>query len=280
MVLSSIVVAVVAGQLLTPPSHLQPAPEAGGITQDQSAPAISLVVERLEDGIVVDDVSSRVDPRTGEITIGARVSTSRLTASADELASRTGAHWPSWSSSRHSSVRIKVYVNFRKPLGRQYVGDAIFQTYQRKKANDGQPRVDYWQVSRHAIARPSNTKLLSTRVKTLWASQRLSAASAKKAREWMWKLTEPLEGFSECDDGAEVSIGPFAVLPKDCSEYDVWTGATGHQRVSLDQGFLVSGSGHLRICLDSRWLRAPFPWWPGTNSSLSRSATRSSPTQR
>ncbi|WP_215817299.1 hypothetical protein [Pimelobacter sp. 30-1] len=204
---------------------------------------VTMVVVAPRRGTVVREVSATSDPVSSGIALGVRMGVEERGASPTSGRAAARPSWPSWSSSFHSSVRIKVYVNVRKPIGRKYVGDAVFQTYRRKLANDKSDQVDYWQISRHAIARPANTKLLSTRVKKLWASQQLTPKAQRKAREWMWKQTKPTRGFSDCRDGVSISVGPFSISPRDCSELDVWTGDVGHQRMSMDQGAVVSGNG-------------------------------------
>ncbi|QYJ03152.1 hypothetical protein KUV85_12500 [Nocardioides panacisoli] len=141
--------------------------------------------------------------------------------------------WPRWDNSFHSSVRLRVY--FRG----NYLGDGVFQTYRRKMKGETKP-VDYWQISRHAVGRPRTSDGWgSPRIKKLWVSQNLTDGAHKWAREWLWKRTKPKQGWSSCRDGVGISVGPFTFTPRECSEYDVWTGRIGHQRISFDQGRLV-----------------------------------------
>ncbi|MEQ6903577.1 hypothetical protein [Nocardioides sp. YIM 152588] len=160
-----------------------------------------------------------------------------------EARSSSGAHWQAWDKALHASVRIKVYVELHDPIGKRYVGDAVAQTYKRKMLNDGDAELDYWQIARHVVGRPSGDELLSARVKKIWASQQLTVEAESHAREWLWRRTKPKASFSDCADGVEVSVGVFTFVPGDCSEYDVWTGAIGHQRIAMDQGSIVSGYG-------------------------------------
>lgn len=175
--------------------------------------------------------------------------------------------WPNWTTSWHASVRLKVYFDS------DYLGDGLFQTFKRKMQNDGSSGangVDYWQVSRRAVGRPQEWQGPGPngpmRVKKLWESQRLTSASQYKAREWMLNLTKPQVGFSQCQNNVEIAVGAFTFLPKNCEDYDVWTGDIAHHRLYMDR-LLTRAPGISRMLPASPSPTVTLPHSPGTSSS-------------
>jgi len=154
--------------------------------------------------------------------------------------------WPNWEDSLHATVRLVVKINGF------YVGDARFQTYRRKYANDGDSTIDSWQLARNAVATPA-TNYATPRVAKLWESQNLTDFAFDHAREWLSARTAPEAGFSECNDsGVSLSYGPFSYSPSNCTDYDVWTGRIAHHRVYLDQG-TWAGTGSRELSYTTGW---------------------------
>lgn len=216
--------------------------EAGNVLGETDLEVGTLVSGPLKIAVVTPDfgvsigsvtVSSAVEDAVPEFSVGAETTMDDVDNDAASSGPGMGT-WPSWTTSWHASIRIKVYFD------NDYLGDGLFQTFKRKLQNDGTTAADYWQVSRRALGRPQNWDGRGPNgpmtVKKLWTSQRLTPASQLKAKEWMLNLTKPLEGFNQCRDGLEVTAGPFTFIPVECSDYDVWTGDIGHQRMYMDQG--------------------------------------------
>lgn len=155
--------------------------------------------------------------------------------------------WPDWSSAFHSSVKLTIYY---KESG-SYVkeGTATFQTVRRQYEHDGDSKVDTYQVGRSGVAQPVAGR---TTVQKLWASQQLTSDVQDNAREWMWSLTKPKSGFSECSDGVSVSLGWFSFTSSNCDDYDVWFGSVGHERFDMDQGYSAS-SGSRALGYTGGW---------------------------
>ncbi len=221
--------------------------EAGNVLSEADVEVGTLVSGSLKIAVVAPDfgvsvgsmtVSATVEDAVPEFSVGAETTMDDTADDATSAGPGMGT-WPDWTSSWHASIRIKIY------FGNDYLGDGLFQTFKRKLQNDGSGAVDYWQVSRRAVGRPAQWEGRGPNgpmtVKKLWASQKLTSASQAQDREWMLNLTSPQEGFGGCRDGVEFTAGPFTFIPKECDEYDVWTGDIGHQRMYMDQGGYAHG---------------------------------------
>ncbi len=188
---------------------------------------LKVVVVAPEEGVEVNEIVAMADPDTGEVGVGAKVESSDTP---EQLGPGMGT-WPDWGSVPSYSVRLDVNVKYGSSY--EKVGDAIFQTKKRRLSNDGSSVADTWQIVRYAVGRPVTAG--DWRVHKLWLSQDVTDATATRTRSWEWGLTAPDTNSQICDSSS-VDLGPWSFGYSDCSDYDVWTGRVGHQRMEFDQG--------------------------------------------
>lgn len=200
------------------------------------ADGLTATVVAPEVGIDVSAIDIVADAGDQEVSAGAA-----FTATDDQpvTAGPGMGSWPSWTDTASFVVELKVYLNGN------WIGTANFQTQRRKYQDDGDPNKSLWQVARRARATPDELEVtgpdLNNYVKKLWASSQLTDGALGNAQQWRQDLTNPDEGFTNCEDGLEVSAGPFTFVVGKCEDYDVWQGAIGHHRFDYDQGTYAGG---------------------------------------
>lgn len=218
-------------------TYVDGAPDEGAeLTAEDVQVATVDLPEDLEATVVAPDtgtevksVNVQVDAEENTIRAGGKFQddANELTSAGPGMGS-----WPRWEDSPSWSVQITVY---RK---NNNIGMARFQTQRQKYKND-QLGYDLWRVARRAYGQPGvyehdNLPDTHLRIGRLWISSDLE--SHEHARQWRDDLTKPQGSWSKCESGTSVTAGPFTFTPKNCEDYDTWTGAIGHYRFDYNQG--------------------------------------------
>lgn len=193
-----------------------------------------IVVVAPKDEVEIDSITVDIESEDQELTLGAET-----TVAEDQLVTSgpgMGA-WPAWNDVTLYQVQLDSYWNGH------HLGYGRFSTKFRNRTNaDG---VRQYQYSRSARAQPASSYPVTgpdykIHAKKLWISNQLTAATQGGAGQWDDGLTKPLASKSACaSDGA--AIGPWGVAMSNCEDTDVWQGAVGHMRVSMDQGQVTKG---------------------------------------